>query len=316
MPEFPANADLDPNSALSQTSQCPPEQLPSRHPLLERANGSDDRDQYQPSEVLRPTAATDSNSSHPLPGVSGDTLFSYRDALLDAVKHERLELVEGLYIAGAGLAGYGPRTEPHRIPLLVAAMAGSEKSLTTLLDLGANINIRDVEGRSAAFWTAFAGHAKCLQMLARRGADVNKPDISRDSPLHVAARNGHPDCVRLLLVHHANNGATAALGRTPLHEAAEHCRVESVRLLTSFGAAVNSADSIGETTLHKAARVGHEEIVRRLLVYKATPDKVDCYGATPIHLAARGGHKEVLKLLIFWGMFCKLNRFEGQSTPT
>lgn len=315
IPEAPATTDLNLRSTHVQTYQDPPEQLPPRNPLVERGSGPEDGDPYQPDEVREPSAATELKLSYSLPGVTGDTLFSYRDAILDAVKNERLELVEGLYIAGAGLAGHGPRTEPDKIPLLVAAMAGSEKTLTKLLDLGANINIRDIEGRSAAFWAAFAGHAKCLQILARSGADVNKPDITRNSPLHVAARNGHPDCVRLLLVHHAHNESRGELKRTPLHEAAEHCRVDSVRLLTSFGAAVNAADSIGETPLHKAARAGHEEIVRRLLVYRATPDKVDRYGETPIHLAARGGHKEVLKLLIFWGMFCQRNRFEGQNTP-
>ncbi|KAA3671825.1 ankyrin repeat domain-containing protein 49 [Paragonimus westermani] len=69
-----------------------------------------------------------------------------------------------------------------------------------LLQLGADINIRTLDGwtplHSAAFWNQFA----CVQLLLAAGAELNATTNSNQTPLHLAVSNSQtPETLYVLL---------------------------------------------------------------------------------------------------------------------
>jgi|GEM_PF-3938075 ankyrin repeat protein len=76
-------------------------------------------------------------------------------------------------------------------------------SMAQLLRLGANINAKNRQGRTALIDAARSGEIETAQWLIRRGASVNAKDMYDGTALLYASREGHRDMVNLLVL----NGA-------------------------------------------------------------------------------------------------------------
>ena len=102
-----------------------------------------------------------------------------------------------------------------------------------LIDVGADIETKDENGRSPLHKASCSGALDVVKMLVEAGAEVCATDNEGDTCLTLAARNGHAETVRYLVglpevdVHHAANG-----GETELHVASRRHghRVEQVLL--------------------------------------------------------------------------------------
>lgn len=99
---------------------------------------------------------------------------------------------------------------------------GNIESVRELLDLGADVNVRNYKGQSALHCAAKAGFHEPVALLIEHAAEVNAQDRDGDTPLHAACRSSIKDqsklqkVIDLLLEAGADPNRRNRLGRTPL----------------------------------------------------------------------------------------------------
>ena len=93
-----------------------------------------------------------------------------------------------------------------------------------------------------------------VQTLLDRGANINIRDYKQKTSLHRAAQAGFLHITRLLLDNGGDLEAADETGATPIFEAAHHGRTETIQLLIKRGADIHHQDNRGETVLFMAAK--------------------------------------------------------------
>ena len=97
-----------------------------------------------------------------------------------------------------------------------------------LVKQGANLNVRDVNGRSPLYRAtdgctcAIANprnHFPVVKYLVEHGADIHANDDRGNSSLHLACIRGNIHLVKCLVNHGADITARTVEGDTPLHQA-------------------------------------------------------------------------------------------------
>ncbi|XP_067859744.1 ankyrin repeat domain-containing protein 61-like [Heptranchias perlo] len=221
------------------------------------------------------------------------------------------------------------------LPIHLAATYRKAKSLQCLLDLKADIEARDMRGRTALHlivmhwpnivrdWivpktkfekamAAMQSRAEsCLRLLCLYGAQVNAVTQggSRDTAMHLAVRHGAWPAVGILARHGADLEAADQHGLTPLHMASGVLDRRMTEELLGRGARVDSrVASSGSTPLQLAVRAASGKggqtlgaglgCVRALLGRGADVDARDRRGRAAVHDACFGGREEVVDLLL------------------
>jgi ankyrin repeat protein len=118
--------------------------------------------------------------------------------------------------------------------LLKAAEKGDSTAVSTLLDKGAVINIRDRDGHTPLWLAATTGRTESVRILLEHKADPNTRGQDGWTPLMWAVQQGHADVVKLLLEHGANVNAKGINGESML----EYCKdkPEITEMLKKAGA--------------------------------------------------------------------------------
>jgi ankyrin repeat protein len=147
--------------------------------------------------------------------------------------------------------------------LFAATVAGNLQVLERVLALSPNLDLCDVHGATALFYSATGGIA-VLERLIQRGADVNLQDRR---------------------------------GRSPLIAAVLMNRIDSAGLLLAAGADVNRQDRHGATALFYAADAGFFKLAKLLLERGANPELADDSGITPMQIAADKSFPKIARLL-------------------
>ncbi len=144
------------------------------------------------------------------------------------------------------------------------------RSLVTLLLLLATAALLPADTRPSAWtpplhWAAARGYAAIVERLLHNGADLEQRDLIGRTALHRGAR--HPEVVQLLLRGGADVTATDAFDNTALHLGVRYQPV--VEMLLDAGADVNVRNHVERSPLDYAIRNGESRynlaIIERLL---------------------------------------------------
>ena len=139
------------------------------------------------------------------------------------------------YDVNAGRPGWPP---------LVVASRGDKgehpEKIQALLELGADVNVRDYKGKTALHRAATAGFLASMEVLLANGADIDAADEKDETPLFDAVRAGRVEGVALLLERGANPVAQNGKGDVPVTVAKRMRKkplAETVEKLTQTSAA-------------------------------------------------------------------------------
>jgi len=185
--------------------------------------------------------------------------------------------------------------------LIRACLNGHVQAVAILLEYGANLDVRDRDGRCPLQVAASAGYVDAVEFLVECGADVGARDVRGNTPLHRAAAEDRGDVVWALLERGADPNLTNYEGETPLF-LARWCETDEVAdLLLDAGARHELRNASGETALHGIASQGKSRSVVRLLEAGAEADPCEEGGVTPLWWAAMFGHIDVARVFLEHG---------------
>lgn len=103
----------------------------------------------------------------------------------------------GVDVNGRTEGGYG--TAMHS-----AAGAGQARAVSMLINLGGNVNAKNVKGGSPLHEACFHGHLKIVELLVKAKADVNLNQTNRPiTPLRHATNQNHKPVIEYLKKHGA-----------------------------------------------------------------------------------------------------------------
>ena len=90
---------------------------------------------------------------------------------------------------------------------------------------------------------------KCIETLIEKGANVNARDLTGRTPLHTAEK---VQVIQILIDNNADINAKDEKGATPLHISAQRLEIDYLKCLVANGAKINEKDSDNNTPLHCA----------------------------------------------------------------
>ncbi|PLN84456.1 kinase-like domain-containing protein [Aspergillus taichungensis] len=196
--------------------------------------------------------------------------------------------------------------------LHIAAEQGSAESVEELLRHCNDPNIRTQPHQEALIHLAtmqadYGLFERKLQLLLDNGADIDARNLEGDTALHLAIRRMQTvDASKLLLQKGASTEARGRHKRTPIHYAIYLEREEIADLLLEGGANPNCEDEDGVTPLHTAVKSNRisTSFVERLIENVFDINKEDKNRHTPLFEAAVHGRVDFMRILVDNGARC------------
>ena len=168
------------------------------------------------------------------------------------------------------------------VPLYHAATLGLRDLAEHLIDKHPEyVDARGGMDRTPTCAAAFEGHADILSLLLDHGANLGARGVNGWTPLHITSTHGKEEADRTLLGG-ADINSCDDIDETPLFWAVIAKRVEFVRMLLERGAMVDVRNDHNRTPLHFAV----SRYVRMLLEHGADVNARDNSGNTPSHLVS------------------------------
>ncbi|KAK4165660.1 ankyrin repeat domain-containing protein 50 [Cladorrhinum sp. PSN259] len=209
-----------------------------------------------------------------------------------------------LHIACRGRTGYYDSGDEVDT-LFSALVSRSFELVKLLLDLGANVNCRDLFGFiPLAYAARCAADVEILELLIDRGADINARDNEDQTVLsfHFESPFFHLETAWFLCKHGADIESRSKFGRTLLSYAAEQSKFSDglAAALLNKGADVNSEDYAGRSVLSWAASStwACSDLARLLLNRGAVVNSTDKHGRSPLWWRYNRLEKEALYIRI------------------
>ena len=201
--------------------------------------------------------------------------------------------------------------ELGQTPLMYACRQGHITTVSRLLELGADLNLKSYRGSSAVFEAILHKHSDVLHTILTTEAASQSLDINmthsgegNGTALMLAALNGLEDTVTLLLERpRIAINAKNAQGWTALALAAYTDYYTIVkRLLDMQDIQVDLPNGNGATPLIVAAQQGNDKVVAELLRRHADPEHMQSDGTTAMQHAIIEGHTLVVKAILEHGI--------------
>ena len=186
-------------------------------------------------------------------------------------------------------------------PLGVAALYNCIECAELLLLHGADVNIKDIFGRTPLSIASLKNHIDILNLLLEYKANIESEDNDEKTALMYAVAGGFEDCVSILLDNGANIEAKDLFDWSPLFYGIEYgAPIEITDLLLKRGAKVNIFSILNNTPLHIACKRRNINFVKKLFEYgaKNTINTQDKYGTTALMFASANNNFDVVNFLL------------------
>ena len=189
------------------------------------------------------------------------------------------------------------RSADNETPLHLASKRGHVKSVSLLIQHGADMSAQNQSGMTPLHLASREGQVEVTRMLIERGADVTAQNNDEETPLHLASSHGQLEVIDMLIEHGADVKAQRKHGETPLHQALLWGQVEVARMIIERGADVLAQNNDGDTPLHLTSSHGRLEATVVLFEHGADVAAQNKHGETPLHQASFWGQVEVARML-------------------
>ncbi len=206
------------------------------------------------------------------------------------------------------------------MPFHCAVRKNSMRMFDELIAQGEDIEIVNLSGESALFWTVRGSEVtsinspsswmdpekreRYIDKLLAAGASIHTKDIRERSLLH-AALGGDLQTIKKLVAAGADVNQLSN-DRYPLYVAVRNNDVEKVEYLIQEGASINKLSMTSasgfQTPLHWSVYRGNLEITTLLLEAGADPNKLDFIERTPLFSSAQNEDIAITKLLLKYGV--------------
>ena len=230
-------------------------------------------------------------------------------AIFQAVKQLEFDKVAILLKNGADInhineKGYNPFSY-----LLFAKTDLSDKDyemLDYLIESGIALNVKNSMGRTLLQTAVEKNELKLAKTLINGGADVNSKDINGETAMFLHLNPWYNrgkdarEIIELLLDNGADLNVKSKSGNVLLHNVVRLNSSYYLEKLISRGADIEITDSDQNTALHIAAKERMPEMVKILLSHKANKNAVNKKGLKPVDLAMKRDDeksKEIVELL-------------------
>lgn len=189
-------------------------------------------------------------------------------------------------------------------PMMMSIVAGSTSGVNTLLELGADMLIKDIDGKNALHHAVTRNRKKIVNLLLELPcASTLVVDCDKDysSPIHHALKHGLSSLVSpmIAVIRCQLKNIKDCSGNNYLHLAANGGNWQALTVLLEIPDCLkllNETNKYGGTPLHSAAYFGHLRCTEILLSHGAMTHKCYC-GFTPFMCACLKGHTEVAHTL-------------------
>ena len=144
--------------------------------------------------------------------------------LFEAVENENITEIKSLLNQGANV---NVREKDGQTPLHYAAYLNNINIAKLLIDSGADVNVQDEDGWAPLRWAVRAENFDLVKLLIENGADVNVQDKDGCAPLHSAAFWDSVDIIKLLIENGVDPFIKNKDGKIPL----DYCKNEEMHKL-------------------------------------------------------------------------------------
>ena len=193
----------------------------------------------------------------------------------------------------------------QRTPLLTAASHNNAVVCRSLLELGANVSVKDKDGATPL---RVASDEKLLNILLawtiEKGADISDDSMQNIQPVFMAAAEcGCGRAVRMLAQAGANleERDPDKDGSTALLVASKNGSVCAAQALIDAGADIHACNRRGNTPLLLAVKNGFTDLAMKLIEAGASVHSINKCGETALSLALINGHGKICCQLINGG---------------
>ncbi|KAH0548462.1 L-asparaginase [Cotesia glomerata] len=181
--------------------------------------------------------------------------------------------------------------------MIDAVISQDIEKIASLKDNGVDVSQTNGDSRTVLHIACCEGDIKLVRALLEMGANVHIKDRFDRTSLTEAVENDHHEIIKLLRQCGAHLHESPLLIGQKLCNAAAFGCLKRLQSYNIAGADLSQPDVSGRTALHNAAIHNKPSIVRFLMEHGSDPESTDMLGHTPFVLARIVSAKNVLKIL-------------------